>query len=91
MTWLARLLPFVGRAIHAIEVLRRDEQIAELTRQRDYWQARAERLIDGGLARAGAIDGPTMREAVSPPKAIAELVTAAMNVSEIDSTKRKGA
>lgn len=41
------------------------ELLAQTRVDRDYWKARAERLIDAALVRAGAIHEPTM--VATPP------------------------
>jgi hypothetical protein len=63
----------------------------EMAGERDYWKGKAERLIDAGLSRTGAIHEPTMRERSPVPKGVnpAELITGAMAITEIDSTKRR--
>jgi len=87
MTWVARLLPGVTHAVHALEVTRRDETIAALTTERDYWRARAEKLIDAALARANAIHEPTMRDVPPPVQPVSAMLASALSVTEIDSTK----
>jgi hypothetical protein len=91
MTWLWRFLPFIGKGIHALEVGRRDEIIAELREQVIYWRTRAERLTDSALARAGAIHEPTFVDRkVSPHMNPAAVLAGAMSITEIDSSKAKG-
>lgn len=92
MTWIWRVLPFIGKAIHVLELARRDDAIRELTEQRDYWQTRAEKLMDAALARAGAIHEPTMVDRKVPTSTNpAAMISAAMAISEIDSSKGRKA
>lgn len=86
MTW-----PFIGRKAHALELVSAAREIAELTEQRDYWRTRAERLMDAALARANAIHEPTMVDRkVDKSLNPASVYTAALSVTEIDSSKGKG-
>ncbi len=87
--WFWRLLPFIGRTLYLLELQRRDERIADLERDRDYWQRRAEELIDAGLARAGAIHQPTMVDRKAPVTDVASMIAGALAVQEIDSSKQK--
>jgi len=52
--------PWISRAVHAAEIEALRRQLATLAEDRDYWRARAERLIDATLGRAGAITAPVM-------------------------------
>lgn len=97
MRWIWTLLPFVGKAVHALELrelelAHRDETIAQLQAERDYWRKRAEQLIDASLARAGAIHEPTMVDRKMPDPRLdpAAMISAALAVTEIDSSKKKG-
>lgn len=90
MAWLWKVLPFVGKLIHRLEVARRDERITELEKQVEYWRGRCELLTDQALARAGAISMPTMRDAKPhDAQSAAALLTKALGTTEIES-KRKG-
>lgn len=89
--WFWRILPFIGKGLHALEVLRRDEKITQLTADRDYWKMRAEKLTDAALARAGAIHEPTMVDRKVPTDSNpAATLAAAMAITEFDSSKGKG-
>ena len=69
----------------------KDAMLVEVTKQRDDWKGKAERLIDAALVRAGAAHEPTM-EARKPADRVASAtaaLTAAMSVTEIDSSKKR--
>lgn len=91
MKWLRLAWPFITRGLHLIETQHRDAQIERLEAEVKYWQARAERLMDAALARAGAIHEPTMVDRkVSPHMNPAAVLAGAMSITEIDSSKAKG-
>jgi hypothetical protein len=86
VTW-----PFVTRRVYDLELRQRDVQIDLTTFDRDYWKGKAERLIDNALVRAGAAHMPTMVDRPIPPGVdAASMITAAMAIQEIDSSKTKG-
>ena len=86
MTW-----PFVSRHVFVTDQQHAQDVIRELAAQRDYWRTRAERLMDAALARANAIHEPTMVEKkIDKSLNPASVYTAALSVSEIDSSKGKG-
>jgi len=75
--------PFVTRRIHA-------EKLASVTAERDYWKDKAEELMDAALIRAGAIHQPTMARRPGPTNLdAASMITAAMAITEIDSSTFK--
>lgn len=72
---------------------RASAELSEMTRQRDYWRAKAESLIDAALARAGAIHQPTMETRPPADRITSGLaaLTTALSVTEIDSSKSRKA
>lgn len=67
--------PFVTRKVHELEMdfLRGQlaatlNQVDDAKADRDYWKARAERLVDQALAKRGEINQPVM-EQVKPAAA----------------------
>lgn len=63
-------------------------ELAEARKQRDYWQTRAEKLIEHALARQGAIGQATMVDSVKPPQPPSATVLQAMSVKEFDEATR---
>ena len=93
MRWLSTLLPFVSKALHALEVGQKDARIADLEQQVEYWRSRCERLMDAALVRAGAIHEPTFVDRKTPETPADKFgqILANLTTTEIDSTKKKGA
>lgn len=65
--------------------------LVEMTAQRDYWRARAERLMDAALVRAGAIHQQTMEDTAPKDRvrSAQSMLTAALAVTEIDSSQNR--
>lgn len=62
--------------------------LVAMTRERDYWRERAERLLDGALMRKGEASGPVMADTPSQApvdRAVAQFAGLAM--TEIDSAR----
>lgn len=64
-----------------------ERETALLRDDRDYWRSRAEKLIDQGLARHGAITEPTMVQRRPPVTSSAAGALLGMNIREIESAR----
>lgn len=65
-------------------------QLAEARADRDYWRARAERLLDNALMRKGEAAGPVMAPHAPPQEKTFGSVFGPLAVTEIESGKRRG-
>lgn len=89
---LIAALGFAVARVNQLALTAALDKVTDLTKERDYWRGRAEKLIDAGLVRTGAIHEPTMVERKPPPaRDMASLITSALSTTEIDSSKKKGA
>lgn len=72
-----------GKMACASEIARLEERLKIAERERDYWQARAETLIDAALARTGHTPVMSNTPVPTSPDGLARALFSGLSVKEI--------